>query len=326
MQRITTIITKIISFSEQHHILRPSSTIIIGLSGGPDSVFLLHFLAGMQREKDLKLIAAHLDHEWRPESAQDAQFCVQLAQKYQIPIEVLKFSELALAIPFNGSKEDVGRKARRSFFTILAKKYSADAIALAHHADDQQETFFIRLMRGASLTGLTGMRPREGLYIRPLLETKKEDILAYLKQEFIPFFVDMSNMSEDFLRNRIRTTVIPALKNCDPRFDTNFHKTQKQLQQAEEFLQQLAKNSYAQLCTITNSISIEKLLALHEVLQIRILVVWLVKANVPFTPSQALFDEIIRFLQQPSKGAHTLGPTWQIKKEKGVASIVTLPS
>ena len=305
------------------NLIPDNATIILGLSGGPDSVFLLHFLAVMRQEKNLHLIAAHLNHEWRPEAEKDEQLCHELCQQLGISFVGKKMSELNLTLKFNGSKEEIGRKARRQFFESLAKEHNAQAIALAHHADDQMETFFIRLIRGASLAGLAGMKPKDGLYIRPLLDIKKEQILEYLHEHNIAYALDASNQSEDYLRNRIRNSVIPGLKQCDDRFDANFSSTHDHLQQTEEFLQQLAQKTFAEISS-ENGINIQKLLALHPILKTRILILWLCQAKVPFIPSQGLFDEMLRFLEKPGPGTHVFYGKWQIIKANLQANIASL--
>ena len=157
-------------FIERHSLIPKNSKVIVGLSGGPDSVFLLHLLAHKKNHGLVQdVVVAHLDHEWRPNSDEDVQFCHELAKKYDIRLVAAKMSDLSISLKFNGSKEEVARHARRFFFEQLRKKENADTIALAHHAQDQQETFFIRLIRGASLAGLTAIKPQHGYYIRPLL-------------------------------------------------------------------------------------------------------------------------------------------------------------
>ncbi len=139
-------IKQIDAFIAQYNLLPAGSTVVLGLSGGPDSVFLLHLLA----DKNIKLIAAHLDHEWRADSADDVTFCKKLAQKYNVPFITAKASELKRTFKWDGSQEQLGRAMRRHFFATVAAAHATDSIALAHHAQDQQETFFIRLMRGRS--------------------------------------------------------------------------------------------------------------------------------------------------------------------------------
>ena len=304
------------------NLISSNSTIIIGLSGGPDSVFLLHMLAALREEKNLTLIAAHLDHEWRQDSANDVVFCKEVAENLSVTFVSKKMSELPLSFKANGSQEEIGRKARRSFFEQLAQEYNASAIALAHHADDQQETFFIRLLRGSSLTGLTGIKSKDGLYIRPLLHMSKQEILDYLHKNNIQYLTDPSNQSSDFLRNRIRNTVIPALRECDNRYDQNFESTHKQLQQTEEFLQSYATEILNSLQE-NNTLPLKDLLALNPVILNRILILWLIQNKVPFSPSQGLLDEIIRFLKQPGNAKHSFYEKWQIIKMNGKISIET---
>ena len=227
---------KIKEFIKKHNLIPQDSKIVLGLSGGPDSVFLLHLLSELKKDGLVKeIVAAHLDHEWRPESAKDEQFCSKMAKEHDVPCVSNKIPDLGLDLKFSGSKEDLGRRARRYFFKQVKKEYNADLIALAHHAQDQQETFFIRLIRGTSLSGLTAIKPKHGDYIRPLLEINKQDLVNYLDEHNIPYLTDPSNISQEFLRNRIRKHVIPALKNCDARFDQNFQTTIHRLQKTEQF-------------------------------------------------------------------------------------------
>jgi len=314
-------------FIKKHDMIPEQSTIVLGLSGGPDSVFLLDFLATLKQENLIKeIIAAHLDHEWREDSFKDAQFCAELAKKYGVTFVQRKISELGLDIKFDGSKEEFGRKARRCFFQQIKEAHNADLIALAHHAQDQQETFFIRLIRGSSLSGLTAIKPKHGSYIRPLLETNKQDLISFLEAENIPYLIDPSNISQEFLRNRIRAQVIPALKKCDDRFDTKFKETINRLQSTEQFLEQLTNKTFETISSKKEGIyyiNLKQLLSFHPVLLYRILILWLIKQNVKFPISEGFLDEIIKFLKQPGSKEHQLHHNWCIVKKKGIAHIKT---
>ncbi len=315
------VINQIKNYISQHNLIPDNATIIVGLSGGPDSVFLLHLLKNLQKEKTLKLIAAHLDHEWRDDSAKDEQFCARLAKNLNIDYVSEVASKFAAREKFAGSKEEFGRRLRRKFFKSLAKKYNADAIALAHHLDDQEETFLIRLIRGTSLSGLTVMKPKANLYIRPLLETQKKDIVAWLDEHAIEYLIDPTNVSQDFLRNRIRANVIPALRECDKRFDKNFLSTLLKLQDADQFLDHLTKDLFKAIKK-ENAINIQYLFnAGPPYLQKRILMHWLIQEQVPFTPQDSFFDEILRFLAQPDSKTHQIHEKWGITKEKEMAFI-----
>lgn len=315
---------RIFDFCQEQNLICPESTIIVGLSGGPDSVFLLHYLASLRQELNLTLIAAHLDHGWRAESAQDAQFCQELADSYQIPLIVRSLKDAPADFKFNGSKEELGRKARRAFFEQVAQEHHAQAIALAHHADDQMETFIMRLIRGASLTGLAGIKSKDGLYIRPLLSVSKNEILDYLHENNILYVIDASNQSDEYLRNRIRNSVIPALKTCDNRFEKNFAATHAKLVETEEFLQELCAAQLQEMSDENKSLNIRKLLALHSAIRNRVLINWLIAHKVPFTPSQGLLDEIVRFLENTKAHRHTLYEKWQLAKKGNQAHLLLL--
>src|SRR5579859_1867935 len=137
-------LAQIHQFIKEHKLIPENRTIVLGLSGGPDSIFLLHVLADMHKHNHISLVAAHLDHEWRSNSHQDALFCKRTADALGIPYVQAKASELGLNIKKNGSQEEYGRKLRRAYLESVARGHNAQAIALAHHAQDQEETFFIR--------------------------------------------------------------------------------------------------------------------------------------------------------------------------------------
>lgn len=309
-------------FIQKHHLIKNGNVLVVGLSGGPDSVFLLYFLASLQKEYNISLIAAHLNHEWRNEAHQEQQDCQALAEKLSIPFVTAKRSELNLPFTNNGSQEEYGRKMRRYFLEKVLRDHNANSIALAHHAQDQEETFFIRLIRGSSLTGLTGIKPKNGLYIRPLLETPKANILEWLHTNSITYATDKTNESNDYLRNRIRAHVLPALRDCDERFASTFITTLNRLKATESFLEDLTQKTFDEISSLENNqriINITQLLATHETIQQRILVYWLIAEQVQFPVSQAFFDEIIRFLTNPNGGQHSIHPDWSlIKKQKHV--------
>ena len=300
--------------------------IIIGLSGGPDSLFLFYFLKHLEQENFIILIAAHLNHGWRTESSHDAQFCKKLCNNHNVPIIITHAKNLKEKPKFNGSKEEIGRKLRQAFFTKTLKEQNADYVALAHHQQDQQETFFLRLIRGCSLSGLTSIKPVNNFYIHPLLSTSKKTILNYLQKNNITFFTDPTNESDLYLRNRIRKYIIPALKKCDLRFNKKFETSLNQLQKEELFLQTITNQTFE---NIFNSSLNEQLIGkrknfieLDSILQKRILILWHKKEFVPFTPSTSYLNEIIRFLSSSNGGIHQINVKWAIKKKNNLFWIV----
>jgi len=320
---------KTYTFLKEHELISPSATIIVGLSGGPDSVSLLHVLNQLKVDYNLKLIAAHMDHGWRAESSNDAQFCHDLCDRMGVQLVTQKLSNLSAGVKFNGSREEYARKVRRQFFEGLAKEHGADAVALGHHEDDQKETFFIRIVRGASLTGLTGMQPKSRsnngvAYIRPLLSCSKKDIIAYLARNSTAYLTDPSNISDDYLRNRIRNHLLPKFDKVDDRAQQNLMATISRLQSTEAFLVEHTSTVWGAIaCKKGNSWHVDciQLLAQHEAMRQRLLMHWLTAERVTFVPTQRFFAEIERFLRGPDSKTHQIHRTWTLNKRKNRANI-----
>ncbi|QQR49468.1 tRNA lysidine(34) synthetase TilS [bacterium] len=287
-------------------------TVVLGLSGGPDSVFLLHLLAQLHSEGCITLIAAHLDHGWRHNSADDVIFCQKLSANYGIQF----FSERALPTKHHGSLEELGRKLRRAFLEKVMREQMADCIALAHHRQDQQETFFLRLLRGSSLTGLRCMNRVNMPYIRPLLETNKNDLVAFLESNSISYLIDPTNQADDFLRNKIRKYVIPALRMCDQRFEQKCESTIKHLQAEDDFLKNLTKQAATLVFASQKTGSLAVLRTCDPVIQRRLIIDLLIKEKASFKPSENFITEVLKFLLNPRGGKHQLSAHWSLIKKQ----------
>jgi len=317
------LVEQVQKFIKKHELLSSTKSIVVGLSGGPDSVALLSILHSLQPEYGYTLIAATLDHQWRPESADEVTFCEQLAKRLSIPFRAKKAEEIRLPKSAGLTKEELGRALRRKFFEAIAQEYDAQAIALGHHYNDQQETFFLRMIRGATVAGLSGMKPKNSRYIRPLLACTKEELLSYLKDQSLSYCVDGSNEDTTFLRNAIRHKIIPAFQACDNRFEESFKKTLVTVQETDRYLDRVAR---AELATMTTQedghliLNIERFLATDSFLHERLLIVWLIHAQVPFVPSTSFFSELLRFIQ--GNGVqHQLHPAWKILRKQTMLMI-----
>lgn len=317
--------TEIQQYITYHNLIPSGSKVVIGLSGGPDSILLLYALNHLKITFDLSLIAVHLDHGWRNNSADDVLFCKKVCDTLNIPLVSARLQDLALpAHKLKGSKEEVGRHARRFVLEQVASEQHAQVIALGQHADDQTETFFIRLLRGSTLAGLTGIKPRDGMYVRPLLAVYKQEIIDYLHEHGIEYLTDPTNEHDTYLRNRIRKYVIPALRQTDERFDHNFVRTLDSLQETEEYLARQTIQIFEQCAQQVESLwtlSKNKLLALDTFMQKRILVMWLIKNNVPFTLSENFLTEILRFINLQASKSHRMHAQWSITKKKDILTI-----
>jgi len=195
-------------------LISPNDRIIVGLSGGPDSVALLYLLIGLTGEFNLSLHIAHVDHMLRNGSSRDARFVRALGKDLGIPVTVKRIDIRRIA--GRGSIEETARNQRLAFFFQTAKKIKAQKIALGHNLDDQSETVLMRLLRGSGLYGLSGILPKRDFkgytIIRPLIETTRKQIDSFLKRKHITPRIDESNLQDVYLRNRLRHHLLPLLE------------------------------------------------------------------------------------------------------------------
>jgi tRNA(Ile)-lysidine synthase len=199
----------------RHGLARPGDHVLVGLSGGADSVALLLLLRELERGGALTVAgAAHLNHQLRGADADaDEAFCAALAGRLGVPFVADRVDVAAFARAQKRSIEDAARVARHAFFTRTADALSADAIAVAHTREDQAETFLLRLIRGAGTRGLAAIHPRAGRVIRPLLDVERAALRVYLAEQGQPFREDASNADIAIPRNRVRHELIPYLRS-----------------------------------------------------------------------------------------------------------------
>lgn len=221
----------------RHNLCRPHDTLIVAVSGGADSVALLDILATAP-DLPLSLVVAHLNHCLRgAESDADEQFVRNLAKQYQFPCEVMRADIREKAESTDQSLEEAGREARYAFFERLRQQYGAVAVCVAHHAEDQAETFLIRLLRGAGTSGLGCMPYKNNRHvIRPLLDISRGELRRYLDEVGMTWREDSSNLDHSFLRNRIRHELLPLLEEYAPAAVHHIASAAKLLRQDDELL------------------------------------------------------------------------------------------
>lgn len=199
---------------KKYNLIKKNDKIVIGVSGGPDSVTLVYLLNKLSKELNLSLHIAHLDHMLRIDSYKDAEFVSDLARKMNIPVTCAQLNIKALSK--KGSLEEIARNARLGFLFRVAREIKADKIALGHNLDDQAETVLMRILRGTGLYGLSGILPERQIYgytiIRPLIEINRKEIEAFLKKKKIKPRIDISNVEDIYLRNKIRNKLLPSLQ------------------------------------------------------------------------------------------------------------------
>lgn len=192
--------------------------LLIALSGGADSVALTVLLARAREEYGLTLFAAHLDHGIRPESGEDAEFCRALCENLEIPFRCWHMDIPAEAARLRAGIEAVARAHRHAWLEQCRVETGADFIVLAHHMDDQAETVLMHLGRGAGPRGACGMRTLSGVLYRPLLDFRKAELVAFLRENGYQWREDSTNTVDDNPRNAIRLHVMPELEKSYPQF------------------------------------------------------------------------------------------------------------
>lgn len=200
-------------FIKQHQLLAPDGTVLVAISGGADSVALLHLLHSL----GYKVSALHCNFHLRgAESDNDQLFVEKLCQELDVKIETTHFNTMSYAKNNGISIEMAARDLRYSWFEEQLTAQQAQAIAVGHHMDDQAETVLLNLLRGTGLRGMAGMHPRQNHIVRPLLCVSRKAIEEYLHQHRLSYVTDSSNLQHDVLRNRIRLEVMPLLTSLQP--------------------------------------------------------------------------------------------------------------
>ncbi len=204
---------------------QPKDKLILGVSGGPDSLCLLHILAQLRHQLDFSLYAAHLDHQLRgKESKADAEFVRQTAADWDIPLAITTVDVASLATDQKRGTEEVARQERYTFLRQVARQEGATKVLVGHNADDQAETVLMHLLRGSGLAGLRGMASvapypfadQDLTLIRPLLTVSRSTIVAYCQEHGLQPRADSSNLDTFFFRNRLRHDLLPLLEQISP--------------------------------------------------------------------------------------------------------------
>jgi tRNA(Ile)-lysidine synthase len=258
---------KVLAVIRKYSMLTGGETVLAGLSGGPDSVCLLTLLNRIREKFHLTIHAVYVNHNLRPrETGQEISFCRDLCERTGISFVLKSIDVAAHAEQFRMNRQEAARELRYRAFEEAAFEVGADRIALAHNADDQIETFFMRLLRGSGPQGLSGIPPKRGKIIRPLIETERTAIEKFLDAEKIPFVVDSSNLDSHYRRNRLRKFLVPELKALNPNLAVTLLNTVSILQEEERFFSIMVTKALMKMISRKTDEKIELFMSPMEVM------------------------------------------------------------
>ena len=256
-----------------------NDTVVVGLSGGADSVALTHMLK-FQNEKNINVIACHLNHNLRgQESIRDCNFVKDICDKWSIKLIVEEVNLKELSLKTGKGLEECGRDCRYDLFERVRVKYNAQYIATAHTLSDNLETILFNMSRGCGLNGLCGIPAIRGNIVRPILNLTRNDIEDYCKQNNLEYVTDSTNLTLDYTRNKIRHIVIPELRNINSNLEGNISRLVSNIKEDLDFIESQAIKQY-ELCRLeNNSLNLSDFLNLHKSIQKRIILMFLSNNN-----------------------------------------------
>lgn len=260
---------KMMATIRKHNMIERGNCIVVGLSGGPDSLAMLHALSRLRKELEIKIVAVHINHMLRGKLADaDEAFVKGFCKEFDIPCHTFRVDVDRFASENNMSFEEAGRKVRYEKFNEIFNHYSADRIAIAHNKNDVVETFLINLMRGAGIDGLSSIDyMRDDIIIRPILDVTRVDVEKYCENHELNPRIDHTNNENHYLRNKIRNRVLPMMNETfEQSCGDAIEKTVQLMKIEKDYWLTKQKKLFEELCTYNDEvikISTQKFCELH---------------------------------------------------------------
>ena len=302
---------EILNINKKYNLIESNDIIVVGFSGGPDSVFLVEMLKKLQHFFNFKIYLVHINHLLRGEDADsDENFSFEYAKKNNLEIFIKRIPVKEIAKEIGKTLEEVGREERYKFFSEIYEKVGATKIATAHNKDDQIETFLFRLIRGTSLQGLEGIKIKNNNVIRPISEIYKKDILEYLNKNEIQYKIDKTNFENEFTRNSIRLDLIPFIEE---RYNIKFK--DKIFSLIEEIRENNQNNSLnlSDYVNSENKIILEKMKFLSNFDKKNLLSLFLNKKNIEINRNK--IDEINSLIKSNGTKKIDLDKSYRVVKD-----------
>lgn len=240
---------KVLSTIEKYNLIQANDKIVLGVSGGPDSLFMLDILNKLKEKLQFDIVVAHVNHMIREEANEEEEFVKEFCKKIKVDfyskrIEVEKYA--------NNNKiglEEAGRKVRYEFFDEIVKHTNSNKIAIAHNKNDKVETIIMNLLRGSGITGLQGIQPiKDNKIIRPIIEIERQDIEKYCSENKLEPKIDISNFDNTYTRNKIRNVVIPYVKKeFNPNFIETITRLSEVITEENKYLKNITETSYREI-------------------------------------------------------------------------------
>lgn len=241
---------KILEIIKRYNLIENGDKIVVGVSGGPDSITLLNILKNIKEKEIIKfnLVVCHINHMIREEAVSDEKYVEEYCKKNNIEFFVKRIKVEEMAEKEKIGTEEAGRKARYEFFNEILNKTNANKIATAHTANDNVETVLMNIIRGSGTLGLKGIEAKSGKLIRPLIECKRSEIEKYCKDENLNPRIDKTNFENIYTRNKVRNMLIPYIENnFNPNIIEAINRLSDLSKQENDFLEKLTKEAYEKI-------------------------------------------------------------------------------
>ena len=241
---------KVLKTIIENHLIESGDKLVLGVSGGPDSIAMLYILNEIRKSKKLnfEIVVAHVNHMIRTEASEDEKFVKENCEKLYIEFFSKSIDVQKLANTNKIGLEEAGRKVRYEFFKEVLKKTDANKIAIAHNKNDKVETVLMNLLRGSGIQGLRGIEYKNEHYIRPLLDCERSEIEKYCEEKNLNPQIDKTNFENDYTRNKVRNIVIPYIeKEFNPNILETLSRLSELMKQEDDFLKQQTNKIFEEI-------------------------------------------------------------------------------